>query len=204
MSDWGWIGPLVQAGLGAYGASQASGAQQAGLQQAAATANNALALQGQIYNQNRADLAPWRQYGQAGLQRFADTLGPSFQASPGYQFAMDQGVRALDRSAAGRGMLDSGAQRMALMRFGQGLANQEFGNYQNRLAALAGLGQTAAGQGVQAGMGFGQGAQAGANALAGIQGGIGAAQGAGIQNTYNAVGRGLNALTDWWSGGKPA
>jgi hypothetical protein len=34
----------------------------------------------------------------------------AFQESPGYQFQMDQGVQALDRSAAARGMLNSGAQ----------------------------------------------------------------------------------------------
>jgi hypothetical protein len=205
MSDWGWVGPLVNAGLGAWGASQASNAQTAGYQQAAQTANNALQLQGQIYNQNRADLAPWRQYGQAGLAQFANSIGPSFQQSPGYQFAMDQGVRALDRSAAARGSLDSGAQRMALTRFGQGLANQEYGNYQNRLAALAGIGQTAAGQGVQAGMGFGGAAMTGANALGNIQANAGTAQAQGNLAFTNAIRSGVNGLVDYWggAGGKP-
>lgn len=66
-----------------------------------------------------------------------------FYASPGYQFRMDEGIRGLDRSAASRGMLRSGAQLRALTRYGQGVASDEFGNYYNRLSNIAGLGQTA-------------------------------------------------------------
>lgn len=65
-----------------------------------------------------------------------------FYASPGYRFRLDEGSRAYDRSAAARGMLLSGAQVKAQTRYGQGVASDEFGNYTNRLAAIAGLGQT--------------------------------------------------------------
>lgn len=59
----------------------------------------------------------------------------AFQTSPGYQFQMDQGQQALMRSAAARGELQSGETGLDTMRFSQGLADQEFGNW---LANLTG------------------------------------------------------------------
>lgn len=67
-----------------------------------------------------------------------------FEASPGYEFMQQEGSRAIDRSAAARGGLNSGATMRAQQRYGQGLAAQEYGNYLNRLAAMSGTGQTAA------------------------------------------------------------
>lgn len=66
-----------------------------------------------------------------------------FRASPGYQFAYDEGMRALDRSAAARGSLRGGGFTRAITRYGQGIADQEFNNYANRLASIAGIGQSA-------------------------------------------------------------
>ncbi len=67
----------------------------------------------------------------------------AFFKSPGYEFRLEEGTRALDRSAAARGMLMSGGQMRALTRYGQGLASSEFNTYANRLASMAGIGQTA-------------------------------------------------------------
>lgn len=64
----------------------------------------------------------------------------AFEGSPGFNFALDQGVQARDRSAAARGQLGSGNQLKELTAFGQGLANQERGNEINRFLAF--LGQT--------------------------------------------------------------
>ncbi|NIT57597.1 MAG: hypothetical protein GWN00_15615, partial [Aliifodinibius sp.] len=75
--------------------------------------------------------------GGAGQQTSADR----FRASPGYQFMMQQGINALSSANAARGMTGSGAAAMALQRYGQGLAQQEYGGYQQRLAGLAGMGQ---------------------------------------------------------------
>jgi hypothetical protein len=75
----------------------------------------------------------------------------SFFKSPGYEFRYDEGIRALDRSAASKGMLMSGGMMRELERYGQGLATSEFGNYANRLASLAGIGQTSAFQSGQIG-----------------------------------------------------
>lgn len=65
----------------------------------------------------------------------------AFFQSPDYQFALQQGQGALDRDAAARGTLYGGAHTADAIKFGQGLASQQFGNYYNRLAGLAGIGQ---------------------------------------------------------------
>ena len=75
-----------------------------------------------------------------------DSGGPdfsSFYESPDYQFAYDQGNRAVNQMLASRGLQNSGAEQKALTKFGQGLASQQYGNYVNRLASMAGIGQTA-------------------------------------------------------------
>lgn len=70
-------------------------------------------------------------------------LESGFKASPGYQFRLNEGLKAVERSAAARGLLGSGRTLKALQEYGEGLAADEYGNYYNRLAALAGVGQTA-------------------------------------------------------------
>ena len=48
-----------------------------------------------------------------------------------------------NRGANAQGLYGSGARANALTRTAAGLASQEYGNWYNRLAGLAGLGQTA-------------------------------------------------------------
>ena len=53
---------------------------------------------------------------------------------PGYQFRLDQGMKAIQQSAAAKGGLLSGAMLKGTQRFGQGLASQEYQNaYQRSL-----------------------------------------------------------------------
>lgn len=78
-----------------------------------------------------------------------------YQADPGYEFRLGEGVKALERSAAARGGVLGGAQQRALARFGQDYGSNEYlnaynrynadqTNMYNRLANMAGMGQTAA------------------------------------------------------------
>jgi hypothetical protein len=78
-----------------------------------------------------------------------------FQQDPGYQFRLAEGQKALERSAAAKGGLYSGATLKDLTNYNQGSASQEFGNAYNRfqtnratkynqLASLAGMGQVSA------------------------------------------------------------
>lgn len=55
-----------------------------------------------------------------------------FQTDPGYNFRMSEGLKALDRQAAARGGMMSGAALKAAGRYGQDLASQEYGNAFNR------------------------------------------------------------------------
>jgi hypothetical protein len=130
-------------------------------------ADQATQLQSDIYQQNRTDLAPWRQTGSNALSMLANAVGingpqgnaqatAAFQTSPGYDFAFNQGTRAVNSNQAASGMLRSGAAAKALTDYGTGMANQEFGNWTNRLATLAGFGQNANSQQQQAGQQFGQ------------------------------------------------
>lgn len=124
-----------------------------------------------------------------GLSPVAPTAGAGGGSSmldtlrnyPGYQFALDQGTQALDRSAASRGLLLSGGQLKDVTNYGQGMADQLFGTYYNQLSGIAGLGENAA-----AGAG-----NAGATAAAGaaksqLAGGTAAASG--IAGAANNIG----------------
>ncbi len=79
---------------------------------------------------SRALLQPGISANQDALARIAALLNDpdSFQGTPGFQFAMDQGVQARDRSAAARGQIGSGGLQKELTAFGTGLAQQDRGN----------------------------------------------------------------------------
>ena len=88
-----------------------------------------------------------------------------FQADPGYAFRLSEGTKALDRTAASRGGLLSGAALKGAQRYGQDLASQEYQNAFNRyqinrsnqlnpLQSLMGTGQTATGQDIASGTNY--------------------------------------------------
>jgi hypothetical protein len=104
----------------------------------------------------------------------------TLQNLPGYQFQMNQGVQALDRSAASKGLLNSGAQEKALTAYGQGLGSSYLGNYVQGLNGIAQMGQASAGQQAVAGMNTAN--QVGANQI-----GAGNAAAAGYVNQGNAI-----------------
>ena len=144
--------------------------------------NRQLALQEGQFNRQVELQQPWHTAGKNALTQLvplASNYTPfgmeQFQADPGYSFRMDEGMKALERSAAARGGLLSGGMMKGIQRFGQGLASDEYTNAFNRyqvernarlnpLQSLAGMGQTSAGQIGQAGQamtsGIGQAGQA--------------------------------------------
>lgn len=142
--------------------------------------------------------APYAQTGQGAntaLQRLI--ADPSSVSSlPGYQFAQQQGMQAIDRGAAARGMLQSGRNMKDLMRFGTGLADQTYGSQLQRLMGLTQQGMQATGaqvgtvgQGLQGQLGTRQSAYGGDMTAAGTigQGMVAGAnaQAAGAQNLLN-------------------
>jgi hypothetical protein len=70
-----------------------------------------------------------------------------FETTPGYAFRMQEGINAIDRSAAARGRLNSGALVKRATAFGQGLGAEEYDKYLARISGLAGVGQSAVGSG---------------------------------------------------------
>ncbi len=163
------IGGAVIAG----GASLAAGSMQAGAAgdaaelQAQAT-RESVAEQRRQFNQIRTDFAPYRETGETALGEYGALYGVGregmlsdedmqaardrFKTTPGYEFRMEEGVRALDRSASARGNLGGGGYGRDLVKFGQGIGAEEFGNYANRLAGLASMGQSSSAQTASAGM----------------------------------------------------
>lgn len=60
----------------------------------------------------------------------------SVTQTPGYQFALGQGNEAINRSAAAKGMLNSGNVLAELAKYGQGMASQGYQQQLNNLQSL--------------------------------------------------------------------
>lgn len=84
--------------------------------------------------------------GQQGTQ----AAQSAYSTSPGYQFQLDQGLQALERRAAAQGQLGSGNTTTDTLNYAQGLANQDYNNWVDRLQSANNLGVVTAGQ--QAGL----------------------------------------------------
>lgn len=209
--SWVAVGVGAATLVGGYIAGQ--GAQNAAQTQADAAAY-AADLQYKQYKQQRKDAEPWRNAGVDALGRIQGQMGDfnrdfsmqEFQEDPGYQFRMAEGQKALERSAAARGGLNSGRTMKELARYSQGVASDEYQNAYNRynadrdrrfnrLASLAGIGQTANQQVSQAGQNFAN--QAGSAAMQGAN-----AQAAGMvgqANAWNnAISSGVNNGMNTW------
>lgn len=206
----GPAGAAIGAGLGG-GLDQANAASDAAATQAAA-AGNAQQLQYEIFKQQQLLQEPFRQAGLGAQNRLLDLLGLSqnqtaegygslmrdfgeqdFKQDPGYAFRLSEGLKSLDRQAAARGGLISGAALKASQRYGQDMASQEYQNAFNRfqvnrankltpLQSLMGSSQTAA------------------NTISGAAGDYGRSAGEAIQNAGAARASGYvgstNALTN--------
>lgn len=143
---WVAVGVGVGTAVVGYVASDQASSRAADAQQAAAqTASN---TELNMFYQNREDQRPWRQ---AGVQALGQLQDNSFMNNwqsedPGYQFRMQQGMDAINSSAAARGMANSGRTMKELTRYGQDYASNEYNNAYNRnygrLSSLAGIGQT--------------------------------------------------------------
>lgn len=76
------------------------------------------------------------------------------RSTPGYEANYREGMRALNTGLASQGRLFSGDAGRESIRYGQQYADRIFGDQFNRLAAIAGAGQTATSQGSQAGQNY--------------------------------------------------
>lgn len=98
------------------------------------------------YQQTQTYQAPQQQSQQPSQGYNAQTQQNAFdkfRATPGYQFGLDEGRKAVEAGAAARGGLYSGAAMKALQKYGNDYADQQgYTPYINRLASLANIGQT--------------------------------------------------------------
>jgi len=191
------------------------GGAQAGGNMAWGAANQAAQANQNEATRARAALSPWVAAGGGAINKVTNLLGlgsletnggnyntyglnpnnarekqaaafADFEASPDYNFRISEGINALDRSAASRGLLRSGAQIKAISDYGQNTASQEYGNYFNNLLKAAGMG--------------GEAASSGNNTAAGLTsnaGGFltsgGAARGSAYATGANALASGISA-----------
>lgn len=165
------------------------------------------------FDLTRADHMPWIQAGTTAIGQLGqgtaaggdfnrDFTAADFQADPGYAFRLREGQRAIESSASARGGVLSGGALKAATEYGQGFASNEFSNAYNRfnndrtlrfnrLASISGLGQTAANQvgvlGANAATEIGDLYTQGGNATA-----------AGYAGASNALGNGLNSLSNYF------
>jgi hypothetical protein len=218
-----WVAAAIagSAVLGVYSSNKASKAQLQASREASAAQSDAaqksIEAQERMFERQIGLQEPFRQAGVNALpelveaSRYTPFGMEQFQQDPGYGFRLQEGLRALENSAAARGGLLSGNAMRGITRYGQGLASEEFGNAFNRyqaerqarlgpLQSLAGVGQsttaTMAGQAGNLGAGMAStygnlGSALGANAI-----NAGNARASGYMGTANAlssaVGQGLN------------
>jgi hypothetical protein len=182
--------------------------------QQAGAGRDALNLQTAESERNRYMLEPFNRMGMYGASALNQGLGidasgqfnpnapltkqftlADFQASPAYQFNLQQGQDALNKSAAARGNLYAPQTLQDLSKYTQGMASNEFqnalGNFRNWQGDVAGRLSGVAGMGLSAGSAL---AGVGTN-MAGMMGntmqGIGNARAAGTMGGINALAGGL-------------
>ena len=137
-----------------------------------------IAEQRRQYDLSRADYAPYLAAGTESVNQLATELRPGGRfasptpfdfrydqnTDPSYGFRFSEGMKGLERGAAARGGLLSGATLKGITRYGQDMGSQEYQNafnryttgfnantgernqLYNRLAGVAGTGQTATNQ----------------------------------------------------------
>lgn len=208
-------GALGTAGSVASGAIGSSAATSAANTQAKAAAQGQ-ALQAEELQQIQANLAPFISGGQSAFSQLENLTGtsptnPQFQnpltapltarfqptiqqleGTPGYQFTLDQGLKATQNSFAGQGLAKSGAAMKGAANYAEGLAGttyqQQFQNYlaqnQQIYNLLSGISTT----GANAAAISGQQGISGTSNITNLLTGGAAAQAAGTVGSANALG----------------
>lgn len=182
-----WVATAVvgSTAVGLYSANKAAKTQ-------AGASDRAAQLQQDQFERQVELQEPWRQAGINALNKMqsGDIMGTM---DPSYQFRLNEGLKSLDRQAAARGGLISGGALKAAQRYGQDFASTEFGNAYNRLAGLAGVGQTATNTMGAAGQNY-------ANNAGNLMTSGAAARASGYVGGANALTGGLNSYLNYTQG----
>ena len=221
-------GAALQAGTSVIGGLLGANAARQAAKIQSGAADRAASSQMQMYNQTRADLLPWQAAGLKGTNVLTDYMGmglgqdpnasrllgqfdptmAELEQTPGYQFTLDQGLKAAQNAYSAKGLGSSGAATRGAVDYATGLASttysqrlqEELSKRQqiyNMLQGIAGSGQNAAAQ--LGSLGTAGQAQAGQFSTSG-----GAAQAAGQIGTASALAGGLGGAANAWYGGQLA
>jgi hypothetical protein len=208
-----WVDSLIDVGTDVAGAYLAGDAAHDASRTQSQAAAAAIAEERRQYDQNREDLAPYRAAGSTAIGQLSagtadggdfnrDFTLADFQKDPGYQFRMDEGRNAVEGSRAATTGIQNGRTLAELTRYGQDYASGEYSNAYNRfnadrttrfnrLATVAGVGQTATNTGVAAGTNS-------TNSIADLTLDRANAQAAGRIGQANAYGQGLESLANFY------
>jgi len=139
-------------GTAIVGTSASSSAADAQVESARDANNTELTM----FYENLKRSLPWQQAGERSLGTLERmmTEGPGkYEESPGYQFRIGEGQKAIERSAASRGSLQSGGTLKAIERYAQDYATSDYDSflkrYYDRLRpyqSMANIGQAATAQ----------------------------------------------------------
>jgi len=216
---------IGSAGAGLVGSSMQANAIGSAAQQQAAAAQTAAQQQMAMFNQVQQNLSPFMQGGQTALQQLQGLTGAGaggnpltaplttpfqptmaqLQQTPGYQFSLDQGLKATQNSYAAQGLGASGAAMKGAANYAEGLAGttyqQQFTNNLTQNAQIASILQNQVNTGANAAAGLSSaGVQSQALANQATMSGA-AASAAGTVGQANAYASGLagvgNAATTY-------
>lgn len=194
---------VVGAGASVVAGNKAAKAQKNAAATQAQIAADQVAEERRQYDQTRADFAPYRETGYKALDTLASLYGvgsktidptAALEATPGYKFQMEQGLKAIDRSNSARGALASGGADKARIRYAEGIAASNYDTFANRLAALAGVGQSATGSTAAAGEAAVNGIGSARSMAGNAAMAAGNASASSYANTANAINSGVTNL----------
>lgn len=216
--SFGITAAVIGAGATIYSVNKSTKAQQSATQQSNDTMltaqREAQAYQERLDDRAYADSAPYRAAGVNALNKLAgsaDFTGVDLASEPGYQFGLAEGNRAITNSAAARGGLLSGAALKASTKYAQDYAGTKFNDAfardqtnKNRLATLAGIGQTSVNQSNASGAALGASVAGGLRGTASAIGdnltGASNARASSYLATGNALTGALNQGLSAWNG----
>jgi hypothetical protein len=206
------------AAVGAVGSTVAAGASKSAANTQAQAAEDAAHLQNDQWNQTQANLQPYMDLGSSYInplkaalsnpmltQQFSAPTEGQAQATPGYQFTLNQGLKSVQNSAAARGLGVSGAALKGAASYTTGLADSTYNDVFNRALQTFNTNYSSAANNVnrlQSVVASGQNAAATNGSLgAAAVGNIGNtltsganAQAAGTVGSANALASGLNGV----------
>ena len=202
--------PAASAVVGLVGMASAKSSARRATSAIESGTRQSLKQQREFFDIGQENFAPYLEIGEDAIQKlnsvFIDGDMDEFFESPGYQFNLAEGEKALARKQGAAGARYGGRALKEAAQYSQGVASNEFNNFFNRLNSIAGLGQaSAAGSARSAtatGGSMGRTSQLGGMALAESYGNQNQAMQSGLSNIVSGISMydALNTTPNYGSG----